>query len=173
VTVQMVPTRKHATRQLVVSTVDPQTSKDLMFEQLQTRTKNSRKIRFWNSNKNSKVEQRTTWSSCTAEKWHPNIAAVNRSTNLFNDNVMQHFRKILENRQKQMTSDRRMPSSGVWRRVDVVDWTDVSEDRIASNPRHQTGFSPKKNQVVVMLTNRNSQLVDSRWKKGNSPSSEQ
>jgi hypothetical protein len=25
-----------------------------------------------------------------------------------------------------------MPSSGVWRRVDVVDWTDVSEDRIAS-----------------------------------------
>jgi hypothetical protein len=26
----------------------------------------------------------------------------------------------------------RMPSSGVWRRVDVVDWTDVSEDRIAS-----------------------------------------
>jgi hypothetical protein len=25
----------------------------------------------------------------------------------------------------------RMPSSGVWRRVDVVDWTDVSEDRIA------------------------------------------
>jgi hypothetical protein len=27
---------------------------------------------------------------------------------------------------------RKMPSSGVWRRVDVVDWTDVSEDRIAS-----------------------------------------
>jgi hypothetical protein len=26
----------------------------------------------------------------------------------------------------------RMPSSGVWRRVGVVDWTDVSEDRIAS-----------------------------------------
>jgi hypothetical protein len=25
-----------------------------------------------------------------------------------------------------------MPSSGVWRRVDVVDWTDVLEDRIAS-----------------------------------------
>jgi hypothetical protein len=25
-----------------------------------------------------------------------------------------------------------MPSSGVWRRVDMVDWTDVSEDRIAS-----------------------------------------
>jgi hypothetical protein len=25
-----------------------------------------------------------------------------------------------------------MPSSGVWRRVDVVDWTDVSVDRIAS-----------------------------------------
>jgi hypothetical protein len=26
----------------------------------------------------------------------------------------------------------RMPSSGVWRRVDVVDSTDVSEDSIAS-----------------------------------------
>jgi hypothetical protein len=25
-----------------------------------------------------------------------------------------------------------MPSSGVWRHVDVVNWTDVSEDRIAS-----------------------------------------
>jgi hypothetical protein len=25
-----------------------------------------------------------------------------------------------------------MPYFGVWRRVDVVDWTDVSEDRIAS-----------------------------------------
>jgi hypothetical protein len=25
-----------------------------------------------------------------------------------------------------------MPSSGVWHRVDVVDWTDVSEDIIAS-----------------------------------------
>jgi hypothetical protein len=25
-----------------------------------------------------------------------------------------------------------MQSSGVWRRVDVVDWADVSEDRIAS-----------------------------------------
>jgi hypothetical protein len=28
------------------------------------------------------------------EKWHPNIAAVNRSINVFNDNVMQRFRKI-------------------------------------------------------------------------------
>jgi hypothetical protein len=27
---------------------------------------------------------------------------------------------------------KRMPSSGVWRRVEVVDLTDVSEDRIAS-----------------------------------------
>jgi hypothetical protein len=43
-------------------TVDPRTSNGLMFEQLETRTKNSRKIRFWNSNKNSKVEQRITWS---------------------------------------------------------------------------------------------------------------
>jgi hypothetical protein len=36
------------------------------------------------------------------EKWHPNIAVVN----LFNDNVMQHFRKIKNNRQKQITLDR-------------------------------------------------------------------
>jgi hypothetical protein len=28
-----------------------------------------------------------------------------------------------------------MPSSGVWRRVDVVDWTDVSEDR-TSDPTY-------------------------------------
>jgi hypothetical protein len=32
-----------------------------------------------------------------------------------------------------------------------------------------TGFSPKKNEMAVMLMNHNSQLVDSRWKKGNSP----
>jgi hypothetical protein len=48
---------------VVIYTVDPRTSNGLMFEQLETRTKNSRKIRFCNSNKNSKVEQRITWSS--------------------------------------------------------------------------------------------------------------
>jgi hypothetical protein len=31
---------------------------------------------------------------------HPNIAVVNRSINLLNDNVMLHFRKILKIRQK-------------------------------------------------------------------------
>jgi hypothetical protein len=65
--------------------------------------KKSRKIRFWNLNKNSKVEQRITWSSRLVQKWHPNIAVVNRSINLFNNNVIQHFRKILNSRQKQMS----------------------------------------------------------------------
>ena len=40
------------------------------------------------------------------EKWHPNVADVNRCINLFDDNVMQHFRKILKSRQWQMTLDR-------------------------------------------------------------------
>jgi hypothetical protein len=35
-------------------------------------------------------------------------------------------------KQKSELIPRRMPSSGVWRRVDVIDWTDVLEDRIAS-----------------------------------------
>ena len=40
------------------------------------------------------------------EKWHPNVAVVNRCINLFDDNVMQHFHKILKSRQRQMTLDR-------------------------------------------------------------------
>jgi hypothetical protein len=40
------------------------------------------------------------------EKWHPSIAVVNRSLNLFNDYVMQHFRKIKKKDKKQMTLDR-------------------------------------------------------------------
>jgi hypothetical protein len=35
-------------------------------------------------------------------KWYPNIAVKNRSISLFTDNVMQHFRNVLRNRQKQM-----------------------------------------------------------------------
>jgi hypothetical protein len=34
--------------------------------------------------------------------------------------------------------------------------------KIDRNKLHQTGFSPKKNQVVVMLMSHNCQLVDSR-----------
>jgi hypothetical protein len=52
------------------------------------------------------LEQRITWSSRLVEKWHPNIAVVNKSINLFNDNVMQHFKKFLKNRQKQVTLDK-------------------------------------------------------------------
>jgi hypothetical protein len=40
------------------------------------------------------------------EKWHPNVAVVNRCINVFDDNVMQHFRKILKSSQRQMTLDR-------------------------------------------------------------------
>jgi hypothetical protein len=39
------------------------------------------------------------------EKWSPNIAVVNRSTNHFNGNVRQHFRTI-KKRQKQMKLDK-------------------------------------------------------------------
>jgi hypothetical protein len=45
------------------STVDPRTSNGLMFEQLETRTKIRGKSGFETRNKNSKVEQRITWSS--------------------------------------------------------------------------------------------------------------
>jgi hypothetical protein len=46
------------------------------------------------------------WSETQSlvEKWHPSIAVANRSINLFNDNVMQHFRK--KNKQNQMALDR-------------------------------------------------------------------
>jgi hypothetical protein len=88
--------------------VDPRTSKDLMFEQLEARLKNLWKIRFWNSNKNSKVKQRITWSSRLVEKWRPTVAVVNRSINLFNDNVMQYFRNIFKNGKK--TNDIRQVS---------------------------------------------------------------
>ncbi|KAF2352777.1 hypothetical protein FHG87_016469 [Trinorchestia longiramus] len=40
------------------------------------------------------------------EKWHPNTAVVNRSINLFNDNVNDHFRKILRNHHRRTTLDR-------------------------------------------------------------------
>jgi hypothetical protein len=40
------------------------------------------------------------------EKWNPNVAVVNRFISLFDDNIMQHFRKILKSRQRQMTLDR-------------------------------------------------------------------
>ena len=40
------------------------------------------------------------------EKWHPNVAFVNRCINLFDENVMQNLCKILKSRQLQMTLDR-------------------------------------------------------------------
>jgi hypothetical protein len=55
-----------------------------------------------------KVESRTknhvvvTWSLCFAENGTPSVAVVN--INLFNGNVMQHFRK--KNRQKQIILER-------------------------------------------------------------------
>ena len=40
------------------------------------------------------------------EKYHPDTVVANRAVNLFNDNVMFHFRKILQRRQKQPTLDK-------------------------------------------------------------------
>ncbi|GCC28836.1 hypothetical protein chiPu_0007270 [Chiloscyllium punctatum] len=40
------------------------------------------------------------------EKWHPNKAVVNRSINMFNDNVIDHFRKIQKSRQHQTILER-------------------------------------------------------------------
>ena len=48
------------------------------------------------------------WSKMQAivEKWCPNRAVVNRSINLFSDNVIDHFRKIQKSRQHQTTLER-------------------------------------------------------------------
>ena len=40
------------------------------------------------------------------EKYHPDTVITNRMVNMFNDNVMGHFRKILKWRQKQQTLER-------------------------------------------------------------------
>ena len=40
------------------------------------------------------------------EKYHPDTVVANRAVNIFNDNAMSHFRKILQRRQKQLTLDR-------------------------------------------------------------------
>ena len=39
------------------------------------------------------------------EKWHPYVTVVNRCINLFDDNVMQHFRKVLKSRQRKKSND--------------------------------------------------------------------
>ena len=38
-------------------------------------------------------------------KWHPNQADVSKVGDLFNDNAINHFRKILKKREKQSTLD--------------------------------------------------------------------
>ena len=40
------------------------------------------------------------------ERCHPDIAAIHRNINQFDENVMQHFRDILKKRQRQITLDR-------------------------------------------------------------------
>jgi hypothetical protein len=76
-----------------------------MFEQLETRTKIRGKSGFETRTKtrksNKDIEELLGYWSKTqslVEKWHPSTAVVNRSLNLFNDNVMQHIRKNLKNR---------------------------------------------------------------------------
>jgi hypothetical protein len=39
------------------------------------------------------------------ERYHPNTAVASCSINIFNDNVVRHFRNILKLRQKQITLD--------------------------------------------------------------------
>jgi hypothetical protein len=73
-------------------TVDTRTSNGLMFEQFETRIKFEENL-VLKLEQNLEVEQRITWSSRLVKKWRPNIAVVNRGINLFNDNVMQYFRK--------------------------------------------------------------------------------
>ena len=40
------------------------------------------------------------------EQYHPDTVVSNRAVNIFNDNVMSHFRKVLQRRQRQQTLDR-------------------------------------------------------------------
>ena len=40
------------------------------------------------------------------EKYHPHILVANRAANHFNDNVMSHFKNILQRRRKQQTLDK-------------------------------------------------------------------
>lgn len=42
----------------------------------------------------------------SVEKFHPNKAVTNRATSIFNDNVMDHFRRIVQQRKNQLTMDR-------------------------------------------------------------------
>ena len=41
-----------------------------------------------------------------ADCYHPDEVIANRAVNIFNDNVMAHFRKILEHQKKQQTLDK-------------------------------------------------------------------
>ena len=48
------------------------------------------------------------WSELQAfvEKYHPDTAVANHAVNIFNDNVMSHFRKIVQKRKKHLTMDK-------------------------------------------------------------------
>ncbi|XP_040286123.1 tigger transposable element-derived protein 1-like [Bufo bufo] len=48
------------------------------------------------------------WNECHDffEKHHPNITVVNRVLNLMNDNVVSHFRRVMQHRKRQVTLDR-------------------------------------------------------------------
>ncbi|GCC24859.1 hypothetical protein chiPu_0003262 [Chiloscyllium punctatum] len=53
------------------------------------------------------------WSEVQAfvERHHPNKNVTNRAVNSLNDNVMSHFRKILQQRKKQVSLDRFLVAS--------------------------------------------------------------
>jgi len=54
------------------------------------------------------------------EKSFPNSALGNRSLNMFNDNVMSYYRKVLQKRQKQQTLDKFFPSISKRPRIEVI-----------------------------------------------------
>jgi hypothetical protein len=84
------------------------------FERFDVRT-TSNSIRKFEENPVLKLEQKLqnrtkislNWSKTQSlvGKWHPNIAVVNRSINLFNDIVMQHFRKFEKKKKEVKTND--------------------------------------------------------------------
>ncbi|GCC31773.1 hypothetical protein chiPu_0010234 [Chiloscyllium punctatum] len=58
------------------------------------------------------------WSEVQAfvERPHPNKTVTNRAVNILNDNVVSHFRKILQQRKKQVSLDRFLVASSTSKR---------------------------------------------------------
>ncbi|KAF2366173.1 DDE superfamily endonuclease domain [Trinorchestia longiramus] len=76
------------------------------------------------------------------EKTLPNNVVGNRTINLFNDNIMSHYRKILQKRQRQQTLDKSFPSTSKRQRREVTpqfSWRVIlpqSSNSILSSPQN-------------------------------------